>query len=164
MTLTHFMLGCSEVQRNGGQLSSGLTSSLQSSRAKPAKQDVKDRESRDEGVDLVFHCKRVPLEALVRRSSPIAVAAKEEEPAEPQVCHCCSRCARAHVCPSPPLLMRPCPPPPPPQLKQTFSEREWNIHSYFGRPANCMESCCEAKCNCKDGLLLPASSSQQCSV
>lgn len=82
------------MQRSSSQ-ASGLTSSLSSSRPKPAKQEVKDRESRDQAVDLMFDRKRVPLEALVRRSSPIAVAVKEEEeePAEPQVNPCCCCCA-----------------------------------------------------------------------
>ena len=78
------MLGHAEVQRSSSQ-ASALASSLPSSRGKPAKQEVKDAESRDQAVDLMFDRKRVPLEALVRRSSPIAVATKEEEPAEPQV-------------------------------------------------------------------------------
>ena len=34
----------------------------------------------------MFDRTRVPLEALVRKSAPIAVVQKEE-PAEPQVCH-----------------------------------------------------------------------------
>ena len=126
--LTECILGCAEVQRNSGQASSGLTSSLSSSRAKPTKQDVKDRESRDQAVDLMFDRKRVPLEALVRRSSPIAVAAKEEEPAEPQVRHCCSRfelkdASLVHAFPFPPLLLHRCsslPPPPPPALTGLF--------------------------------------------
>lgn len=35
-------------------------------------------------MDSLFDRKRVPLEALVRKSSPIAMV-KKEEPAEPQV-------------------------------------------------------------------------------
>lgn len=102
-----------EVQRSSSQ-ASGLTASLSSSRPKPAKQEVKDRDGRDQVVDLMFDRKRVPLEALVRRSSPIAVAVKEEEePAEPQVtCCCCCPCARGprptmHTFPLSPLLLAP---------------------------------------------------------
>lgn len=101
--LTECMSGCAEMQRNGSQASSGLTPSLSSSRfnSKPTKQETKDREGGDQAVDMMFDRKRVPLEALVRRSSPIAVAAKEEEPAEPQVGHCYILCIAAcinHAC------------------------------------------------------------------
>ena len=53
---------------------------------RPSKQDLreKDRDSRDLGSEHQQDRNRVPLEALVRKSSPIAVA-KQEEPAEPQV-------------------------------------------------------------------------------
>ena len=108
--LTEYMLGCAEMQRSSSQASSGLTPSLSSSRlnSKPTKQEAKDREGGDQAVDMMFDRKRVPLEALVRRSSPIAVAAKEEEPAEPQVGHCYIPCiaeCRMHASLYTPLLL-----------------------------------------------------------
>lgn len=80
MTLALWCLA--DVQRSSSQ-ASGLSAGLASSRGKPSK-DAKDRESRDQAVDAMFDRKRVPLEALVRKSAPIAVV-KTEEPAEPQV-------------------------------------------------------------------------------
>ena len=68
-----------EIHRSGSQLS-GLSSGW----SKPSKQEGKDREGREQAVDSLFDRKRVPLEALVRKSSPIAMV-KKEEPAEPQV-------------------------------------------------------------------------------
>ncbi|KAL0052945.1 hypothetical protein WJX82_010178 [Trebouxia sp. C0006] len=67
-----------ELPRSSSQLSG-----LSNSRSKAGKQDTKDRESREQAVELLFDRKRVPLEALVRKSSPIAMV-KKEEPAEPQ--------------------------------------------------------------------------------
>ena len=71
-----------DVHRSSSQ-ASGLSSGPANSRSKSSK-DVKERESRDQAVDAIFDRKRVPLEALVRKSSPIAVV-KKEEPVEPQV-------------------------------------------------------------------------------
>lgn len=72
-------MASAEIQRSGSQLS-GLSSGW----SKPSKQEGKDREGREQAVDSLFDRKRVPLEALVRKSSPIAMV-KKEEPAEPQV-------------------------------------------------------------------------------
>ncbi len=72
-----------ELPRSSSQLSG-----LSNGRSKAGKQDAKDRESREQAVELLFDRKRVPLEALVRKSSPIAMV-KKEEPAEPQVCCFC---------------------------------------------------------------------------
>ncbi|KAL0037443.1 hypothetical protein WJX79_008419 [Trebouxia sp. C0005] len=64
-----------ELPRSGSQ-----PSGLSNGRSKVPKQDTKDRH---QAVDLLFDGNRVPLEALVRKSSPIAMV-KKEEPAEPQ--------------------------------------------------------------------------------
>jgi len=77
------LLLLAELPRSSSQLSG-----LSNSRSKAGKQDTKDRESREQAVELLFDRKRVPLEALVRKSSPIAMV-KKEEPAEPQVCSFC---------------------------------------------------------------------------
>ena len=81
-----------EVHRSSSQ-ASGLSSGLPSTRSKLAK-EMKDRERNREGgeqdIDLMFDRNRVPLQALVRKSAPIAVAAvPKAEPAEPQVSLIC---------------------------------------------------------------------------
>ena len=70
-----------ELPRSSSQLSG-----LLAGRSKPSKQELKEREreSQDTAVDQLYDRHRVPLETLVRKSSPIAMV-KKDEPAEPQV-------------------------------------------------------------------------------
>ena len=81
----------------GIQRSSSQHSGLSMSRGKGKQPDSQDRDrvSGDQTGGAPQDRNRVPLEALVRKSSPIAVA-KKEEPAEPQVCLPAQTCVQ-HV-------------------------------------------------------------------
>lgn len=81
LTLTLTSMVVAELPRSSSQLST-----LSAGRSKPSKQEMREREreSQDLAVDQLYDRHRVPLETLVRKSSPIAMV-KKDEPAEPQV-------------------------------------------------------------------------------